>query len=102
MRAFEILNESTADQLLSTLNDIIASSVGNGAETVSLPGLVNTLRDMGINATEEGILSIVTDSPFVHSAENGELNVGEKPGLVDAGEDSGSRVDSMASGAVDI
>jgi hypothetical protein len=102
MRAFEVLNESTADQLLSALNDIIASSVGNGAEKISLAELVITLRNMGFNATKEGILSIVDDSPFVQSSDNGELNVGDKPGSVDTGENPGSRVDSMADNAVDI
>jgi hypothetical protein len=102
MRAFEVLNESTADQLLSALNDIIASSVGNGAEKISLAELVITLRNMGFNATKEGILSIVDDSPFVQSSDNGELNVGDNPSLVDTGENPGSRVDSMADNAVDI
>jgi hypothetical protein len=102
MRAFEILNESTADQLLSAVDDIIASAVGRGAETISTADLVNTLRRVGLNATEEGILSIVSDSPFVHSIDNGQLNVGEKPGLVDPGEDSGDQVGQMAGSAVDI
>lgn len=102
MRAYEILNESTAEQLMSAMNDYIAAQVAQGAETIGVSELVNALRNMGFNATEESIQSIADESPFVISAENGELNVGDKPELADAGEDSGDQVDQMASGAVDI
>jgi len=102
MRAHEILNENTAEQLLGTMNDIIATKSAEGAETVSIPELVMSLRNMGFNATEEGILAIAPDSPFVFSVNGSELSVGERPDLVDAGENSDDQVDQMASSAVDI
>ena len=102
MRAHEILNEGYADQLLSTMNDLIASSVANGVETISVAKLVIALRNMGINATEEGILTVVADSPFVKSAQGDNLNVGQETSLTDTGENSGDQVDSMADSAVDI
>ena len=87
---------------MSTMNDYIATQVAQGAETVGVSELVVALRNMGFNATEESIQSVADQSPFVTSAENGKLNVGDAPGLVDAGENSDDQVDQMASGAVDI
>ena len=102
MRAYEVLNENTADQLLSTMKDVLASRVANGEEKVSIDELVIALRNMGFNATREGIESVVNDSPFVHGIENGELNIGDQPDLVDTGDNADEQVDQMASGAVDL
>lgn len=102
MRAYELLNESTADQLLSATDDIIVSAISQGVESIRLAELVTMLHRMGFNATEESILSVVNNSPFVHSAQSGELNIGEKPGLSSTGQDSGEVVDSMADSAVEI
>lgn len=102
MKISELLKESTADQLLTTINDIIASYDAKGVETVSVAELVIALQKMGLNATEDGISSVATDSPFVQSVENGEIQLGGSVDLVDAGENSDDQVDHMASGAVDI
>lgn len=102
MRAYEILNENTAEQLMVTISDYVAARVAEGAETIGVSELVVALRKMGFNATEDGIMSVAAESPFVHSVENGELQVGEKPGLADAGNNADDQVDQMASSAVDI
>lgn len=102
MKAHEILNENTADQLMTTMNDIIAAKVADGIEKISINELVNNLRAMGYNATPEGIESVVNDSPFIHGVENGELNIGDKPDLVDAGDNADEQVDQMAGSAVDL
>jgi hypothetical protein len=102
MKASEILRENTADQLLSTINDLLASNVAKGVTTVSVAKLVNVLQGMGHNATEEGILSVINNSPFVKSAQGDNVDIGEEPSLADTGENSGDQVDSMADSAVDI
>ena len=86
------------------MNDLLAAAKGAGLDKVSTQKLVQKLVIMGYSINPESILSILNGNPFVATADETQVTLGQmddsEMGMTEPAPTTNDKVDSMAQTAV--
>lgn len=107
MRAYELLREGNeyTNQVESSVNDLLADLKANGISEIETSKLCQQLNNTGLNADPASLLPTLQSNPYVQSADENMVTLGDKEaqdgsGSNDSGKSDKEIVSDLAQKAV--